>query len=251
MFGIGIKDIIDILLIATMLYFIVRLLRRSGVVNLFWGFLVVVLIIYAVVSLFQLELTSSLLNVILDVGAIAIIVIFQSEIRSFFYSIGSHVNFQKIHLPGSSHDAKTEQMVHQVVVACQHMSATKTGALIVIPGKQDLHEIADTGEHLDAIVSFRTIENIFFKNTPLHDGAVFIIDDRIYSAACILPVSKNMDIPLHYGLRHRAALGITERTDAIAVVVSEETGRISFAQGEKIAVIENDKLESILLDNCR
>ena len=250
MWGIGIKDIIDVLLIATLLYYIFRLLRKSGVVNLFWGLLVVLFVSYLIVSIFQLQLTSSLLNVIIDVGVIAVIVIFQNEIRSFFYRVGSHVNFQYLRFH-SSHNAQVERMIHQVVLACQHLSSTKTGALIVFPMREDLTEIAETGEKLDAIVSFRAIENIFFKNTPLHDGAVFIMNNRIFSAACILPVSQNRNLPLEYGLRHRAALGITERTDALAVVVSEETGHISFAKGNKIRVINNDDIESILLENYR
>ena len=122
------------------------------------------------------------------------------------------------------------------------MSQSKTGALIVFAGKQDLSEYADTGERLDARISARLIENIFFKNTPLHDGALIIKDGKLLSAACILPVSKNQDIPQHYGLRHRAALGLTEKTDAMAIVVSEETGRISVARGEIIEQISEEQL---------
>ena len=122
------------------------------------------------------------------------------------------------------------------------MSKSKTGALIVFAGKQDLGEYADTGERLDARISARLIENIFFKNTPLHDGALIIKDGKLFSAACILPVSKNQNIPQHYGLRHRAALGLTEKTDATAIVVSEETGYISVAHGEMIEQISEEQL---------
>ena len=123
------------------------------------------------------------------------------------------------------------------------MSASKTGALIVLTQQQGLNEYADTGEVVDAAISSRMIENIFFKNTPLHDGAMLISAGRIYAAACILPISKRQDLPKHFGLRHRAALGITEKTDAIAIVVSEETGRISVAQGDKIISVTTNELE--------
>ena len=125
------------------------------------------------------------------------------------------------------------------------MSRHHVGALIIIAGKQDLREFADTGERIDAAISTRLIENIFFKNSPLHDGALIVKGDRLYSAACILPVSKNQDIPQHYGLRHRAALGLTERSDALAIIVSEETGKISIAREGEIKEATGD---SILVD---
>jgi uncharacterized protein (TIGR00159 family) len=126
------------------------------------------------------------------------------------------------------------------------MSASKTGALIVITNQQELKTFADTGEIIDATLSLRLIENIFFKNTPLHDGALIIRNGRIWSAACILPVSKRTDLPKRYGLRHRAALGLTEKTDAIAIVVSEETGKISIAKGETIKSVTQKELEQEL-----
>lgn len=132
----------------------------------------------------------------------------------------------------------SDEQIHQVVLACEHMSEAKVGALIVIAGEQELIEYEQTGETINADISARMIENIFFKNTPLHDGAVIVRDGRLYSAACILPVSRDQHIPKHYGLRHRAALGLVEKSDALCIVVSEETGRISIAQDSKISTVK-------------
>ena len=141
------------------------------------------------------------------------------------------------------HMQDAQRQIDSLVLACSHMSASKTGALIVIANQQGLSEYADTGEIVDANISVQMIENIFFKNTPLHDGALIIANGRLYAAACILPVSKRQDIPKSYGLRHRAALGLTEKTDALAIIVSEETGRISVAQGDTIRVVTTNELE--------
>lgn len=242
---IGIKDIIDILLVATILFGVYRLLRRSGASNLFWGILAFVFAWLLVSYVFDLELTGLLFDRFVSVGAIALVVIFQSEIRSFFYGIGARFNMERIR----SHWSKTrnietaQRQIDCIMLACSHMSASKTGALIIITQQQGLNEFADTGEIVDAAISVQMIENIFFKNTPLHDGAMIISAGRIYAAACILPVSKRQDLPKSYGLRHRAALGLTERTDALAIVVSEETGKISVAQGSTIKSVSTNELE--------
>ena len=242
---IGIKDIIDILLVATILFGIYRILRRSGASNLFWGILAFVLAWLLVSYVFALELTGALFDRFISVGAIALIVIFQEEIRSFFYRVGSRFNMEHLrnHISHSRHQQEAQQQVNQIVLACSHMSSSKMGALIVITNQQGLKEYMDTGEVVDAVVSARMIENIFFKNTPLHDGALIISDGRLHSAACILPVTKRQDLPKHYGLRHRAALGLTEKTDALAIVVSEETGRISVALGNDIHTVTINELE--------
>ena len=242
---IGIKDIIDILLVATILFGVYRLLRRSGASNLFWGILAFVFAWLLVSYVFDLGLTGLLFDRFVSVGAIALVVIFQSEIRSFFYGIGARFNMERIR----SHWSKTrnletaQRQIDCIMLACSHMSASKTGALIIITQQQGLNEFADMGEIVDATISVQMIENIFFKNTPLHDGAMIISAGRIYAAACILPVSKRQDLPKSYGLRHRAALGLTERTDAIAIVVSEETGKISVAQGSTIKSVSTNELE--------
>ena len=244
----GIKDIIDILLVAFILFAIYRILRRSGASNLFWGILAFIFTWLLVSYVFHLELTSALFDRFVSVGAIALIVIFQEEIRSFFYRIGSRFNVEQIKERWSKikHQQSASKQAQAILTACTHMSASKTGALIVITKQQELRNFAETGEIVDATISARLIENIFFKNTPLHDGALIIRNGRAWSAACILPVSKRTNLPKNYGLRHRAALGIAEKTDATAIVVSEETGKISLAQGEHIHAVTITELEQQL-----
>lgn len=245
-FSFGFKDIIDILLVACILFETYRLLRRTGASNLFWGILAFILVWFLVSFVFQLDLTGALFDRIISVGAIALIVIFQEEIRMFFYRVGSRFSSWKIFRPNPKDDTASRQQILEITQACRHMASTKTGALIVLAGGGSLKEIVDTGERLDAVVSARLIENIFFKNTPLHDGALVIRDAKMLAAACILPVSKDQTIPHHYGLRHRAALGLTEKTDATCIVVSEETGRISVAAEGKIREVNEDELFLVL-----
>ena len=239
-FEIGIKDVVDILLVGIMLYWAFRLLKRSGAVNLFWGILMILVIWFLVSFVFDLELTGAIFNYIISIGAIALVVIFQEELRYLIYRFGSQFTSRKFRRART--DAAEEEMRRCITTACLHMSRSKTGALIVIQGANNLREFEDTGEYINATVSARLIENIFFKNTPLHDGAVIIADHKIVAASCILPVSKDTDIPSHFGLRHRAALGITEKTDATAIVVSEETGKISVAKGSTLKEVSIDQL---------
>ncbi|MBR4264037.1 MAG: diadenylate cyclase CdaA [Paludibacteraceae bacterium] len=246
-FEFGFKDFVDILLVAGILYETYRLLRRSGAANLFWGILAFIVVWFLVSFVFQLDLTGALFDRIISVGAIAIIVIFQEEIRLFFYRIGARFSsFQFLLRRRDKEDDASRQQVLEVINACRHMASTKTGALIVLAGESDLKEYSDTGERLNATVSARLIENIFFKNTPLHDGALIIRNGKLEAAACILPVSHNQTIPLHYGLRHRSALGLTEKTDATCIVVSEETGRISVAREGEIHEVKEDELFLVL-----
>ena len=246
-FSFGFKDAIDILLVAGILYETYRLLRRTGAANLFWGILAFIVVWFLVSFVFQLDLTGALFDRIISVGAIAIIVIFQEEIRMFFYRVGSRFSsWQILRKRTPEGEGTVRQQIVEITQACRHMAASKTGALIVLAGAGSLKEIVDTGERLDAHVSSRLIENIFFKNTPLHDGALIIRDDKMLAAACILPVSKDQTIPRQYGLRHRAALGLTEKTDATCIVVSEETGHISIASAGKIREVKEDELFLVL-----
>ena len=246
-FSFGFKDVVDILLVALILFETYRLLRRTGASNLFWGILAFILVWFLVSFVFQLDLTGALFDRIISVGAIALIVIFQEEIRMFFYRVGSRFSSWKIFRPASPQDdTASRQQILEITQACRHMASTKTGALIVLAGGGSLKEIVDTGERLDAVVSARLIENIFFKNSPLHDGALVIRDAKMLAAACILPVSKDQTIPQHYGLRHRAALGLTEKTDATCIVVSEETGLISVASEGTIREVNEDELFLVL-----
>jgi len=246
-FSFGFKDLIDILLVAAILYESYRLLRRTGAANLFWGILAFIVIWFLVSFVFQLDLTGALFDRIISVGAIALIVIFQEEIRMFFYRIGARFSSLQLFKRSNPEDeAASKQQILEITQACRHMASTKTGALIVLAGEGNLKEVVDTGERLDAQVSARLIENIFFKNTPLHDGALVIRNGRMLAAACILPVSKDQTIPQHYGLRHRAALGLTEKSDATCIVVSEETGRISVTQEGTIREVTPDELFLVL-----
>ena len=245
-FSFGFKDLIDILLVTCILFETYRLLRRSGVSNLFWGILAFILVWFLVTFVFQLDLTGALFDRIISVGAIAVIVIFQEEIRSFFGRLGDRFSSLQLFRRTPEEDAGSRQQVLEIIQACRHMASTKTGALIVLSGQDYLKDVTDTGERLDALVSARLIENIFFKNTPLHDGALVIREGKMVAAACILPVSKDQSIPQRYGLRHRAALGLAEKTDATCIVVSEETGHISVAQEGKIREVKEDELFLIL-----
>lgn len=234
----GLKDLVDILLVALLLYETYRLLRTSGAVNLFWGILAYVGLWFLVSFVLRLELTGAIFNFIGSAGAVALVVIFQEEIRGMFSRIGSHMsNAQQIvrFRQQKESGALTDEQIHQIVQACAHMSDDKVGALIVVAAENELDEYEQTGETINADISARMIENIFFKNSPLHDGALIIQGGRLRSAACILPVSKNQRIPKHYGLRHRAALGLAEKSDALCIVVSEETGKVSIAKDGKIS----------------
>ena len=244
----GFKDLVDILLVALLLFEAYRILRMSGAVNLFWGILAYVGLWFLVSFIFRLELTGAIFNFIGSAGAVALVVIFQEEIRGMFNRIGSRMSSAQLvrFHQNKSNDWLTHEQIQQLVLACRHMADSKTGALIVIAHEQELDEYEQTGELINANISTRMIENIFFKNTPLHDGALIIRNGRLLAAACILPVSKNQSIPKHYGLRHRAALGLAEKTDALCIVVSEETGKVSIAMEGKITTIKISAIAELL-----
>ncbi len=247
----GIKDIIDILLVAAMLFYIYRLMKESRSLNIFVGIMLFILIWLFVSQVLEMRLLGSILDKLVSVGVIALIVIFQEDIRKFLYEIGSQKGMRRlVRFFHSSKDSQREtdkETIMPIVMACMSMAKKYVGALIVIERGVPLKDVMDTGETIDARINQRLIENIFFKNSPLHDGAMVISDKRIMSAGCILPVSHNLDIPKELGLRHRAALGISQKSDAIAIIVSEETGRISVAmKGEFRLRLSAEELESVL-----
>ena len=245
----SVKDIIDILLVAFLLYKTYKLMKSSGSINVFTGILVFIIIWVIVSQVLQMRLLGSIFDKLVSVGVIALIVIFQDEIRHFLLSLGSRHRTSSLlrFFKGGQKNSNSKEAIMPIVMACLSMSKGKVGALIVIEKNFPLDDIARTGDIIDANINQRLIENIFFKNSPLHDGAMIIADDRIASAACILPVSHNTRIPKSMGLRHRSALGITEVTDALAVVVSEETGNISLAHNGKITTkISGKDLERML-----
>ena len=251
MFEFGIKDMIDILCVALMLYYLYRLMKESRSLNVFIGIIVFVIIWLFVSQVLEMRLLGSIMDKLVSVGVIAIIIIFQEEIRKFLYSLGAHQRmrgFMKLFYSGGRNKKTMDKTaIMPIVMACINMSRGKVGALIVIERMVSLDDIIETGDRIDANINQRLIENVFFKNSPLHDGAMVVSKRRIVAAGCILPVSHNTDIPQELGLRHRAALGISQDSDAIAIVVSEETGGISLAiKGEFRLRVSGELLESIL-----
>lgn len=250
-FEFGIKDVIDIFLVALMLYYIYRLMKESRSLNVFYGIIVFVLIWLFVSQVLEMKLLGSILSQLASVCVIGLIVLFKEEIRKFLYQLGAHQRVKSIMRFFSQHKDngrdEDKETIMPIVWACMDMAKQKVGALIVIERATPLDDIVQTGEQIDARVNKLLIENIFFKNSPLHDGAMIVSKKRIKAAGCILPVSHNMDIPKELGLRHRAAMGISQDSDAIAVVVSEETGRISVAiKGQFHLRLSAEELESIL-----
>ncbi len=251
-FEFGIKDIVDIVLVALMLYYIYRLMKESRSLNVFMGIMVFVVLWLVVSQILEMRLLGSIMDKLVSVGVIALIILFQEDIRKFLYNLGAHQRIQALRRLFSSSDKrqnseKLKQVIIPLVMSCMSMSKKKVGALIVIQRATPLDDIVATGERIDATVSQRLIENLFFKNSPLHDGAMVINNQRIKAAGCILPVSHDLNIPKELGLRHRAALGITHESDCIAIVVSEETGSISVAIRSEFQLrLSAEKLESIL-----
>lgn len=245
-------DILDILMVTFILYQVYKLIKGTAALNIFIA-VILFYVIYLLVKTLKMELMSMILGQFIGVGMIALIILFQQEIRRFLLHIGTtyvirsrNSFFGKIF--SGRNGAKTQTLIARVVAeACSNMSKKNTGALIVIGHISSLQIYVETGDIIDAQASVRLLENIFFKNAPLHDGAVIILNNRIYAARCVLPSSENMDIPANFGMRHRAALGITEITDAVAVVVSEETGQLSYVETGKIEHnITPDRLKSLL-----
>lgn len=235
MIDFGIKDIIDILCVAFLLYYFYKLMKDSGSLNTFYGILVFFVLWIIVSPILEMKLMGMIFDKLVSVGVLALIILFQEDIRRFFLTIGSNNRFGAIRKIFSKKKSISEEnpAIMQIVRACVFMSKNKTGALIIIEQNMSLTDIVNTGESIDANINAQLIKNIFFKNSPLHDGAMVIRDNRICAAACILPVSHNTDISKDYGLRHRAALGITQQSDAVSIVVSEETSLIAIARKGK------------------
>jgi len=227
-----IVDVIDILFVAYLLYYLYMLTKETVAVNIIIAIFGIFLF-WLLVKALNMQLTGAILQQVFSVGAIALVVLFQPEIRRFLMNLGTKHRtrnkwrFDKLF--ASDKDLVPDVKINSIVNACINMSESKTGSLIVIARSAPLKVYAETGDIIDANTSSRLLENIFFKNTPLHDGAVIIDKDRVHAARCILPVSESRNLPPNLGLRHRAALGVTENTDALAIIVSEETGHISIA----------------------
>lgn len=242
-------DLIDIVLVAAVIYIIFRWIKGSSAMNIFIA-IIILFLVRVLASALNMRMISALLGAILDVGALAIIIIFQPEIRRFLNNIGrtagNNTLIKKLlrrHRPeGLDNDTMSE-----LALAVDHMASSKTGALIVIRRRDNLQSVIGTGDNIDAKISQRLIQNIFFKNSPLHDGAMVIGDNRIIAARCTLPITERLDLPASYGMRHKAAVGLAEQCDADVIVVSEETGNISLMQGGSITHIDSTSVLKLKL----
>lgn len=245
----GIKDIVDILLVAILMYQAYRIISRSGSSALFKGLLAFFFIWIVVSQVIQMRLLGSILDKFLSMGILIIIILFQDEIRRFLTTLGTNRTFRwlkKIFNP-KKENSVSETVSAQIVQACYNMTKSYTGALIVIEQAFVLDKYRDTGERLNADVSTRLIEGIFFKNSALHDGAMIIAGNKIISAGSLLPITYSSDMPKYLGLRHRAALGISKETDAKVIVLSEERGSIAFVQNGEIELnISPQRLQELL-----
>lgn len=226
-------DIIDIFLVAIILFQLYRLIRGTAAFSIFIA-IFLIYIFWLLVKALNMELVGTLLGQVIGVGVIALIIVFQQEIRRFLLVIGNrYIESSRLSLDRFFHNdnkaGTIDRDYEEIVRACKKMASEKTGALIVIGRSSSLDTYAESGEIIRAKISADLLETIFFKNSPLHDGAVLVEDGLFLAARCTLPITDQISVPAHLGMRHKAAIGVTEHVDAIAVVVSEETGFISIS----------------------
>jgi len=245
-------DALDIILVAILLYYVYKLLKGTVAINIFIGIALVVLI-WKITEALQMKMLSGLLGALISLGAIAILIVFQPEVRKFLLMLGStnftnkrnflkQINFLKTEI-------QTTTDVESIVIACEEMASTKTGVLIVLERTQNLDFVKFTGDKMNIEINKPIIKSIFYKNSPLHDGAIIIKENFIIAARVILPLS-NKKLPARFGLRHKAAIGITEKTDALCLVVSEETGKMSYIKDGEFVLFKNSNelIETIRYD---
>ena len=251
-FNFRLLDIVDIFLVAVILYYVYSLIRGTIAVNILIG-LGLIYVTFLLVKQFNMHLLTEIFGGFISVGSLALVVVFQQEIRRFLIHIGKNISVRRKNFLWSVFvSKKTAEHDHHahlkpIIDACRSLSKSYTGALIVFAKYFDEDYYQTSGEYMDAHLSKRLLESIFQKNSPLHDGAVVIVDFKIMTASCVLPLSESEDLPLQFGLRHRAAIGVTEVSDAVAVVVSEETGEISFAKDGNVNMnISHEELEELL-----
>ena len=245
-------DFVDVSLVAVLLYQIYKLIRGSLAVNIFLGILSVYLV-YLIVRAAQMELLATILGQFMGVGVLAMIILFQPELRKFLLLIGRSAEFNRENIFKSfsswRNDYHDDFDIQQIIDGVKTLKATRTGALIVFSRDIELKFYVATGDPLDAEVTKRLLLSIFNKHSPLHDGAVVIYKGRIKAARCVLPVSENDHLPAHFGLRHRSAIGMSESTDTLVMAISEETGRLilarngKYVKGLKLKQVEQKILE--------
>lgn len=246
----GIKDLIDVLLVAYFLYQTYKLMKSSGTMAIFSGIISFVIVWILISQVLEMRLMGAILDKCISVGVVVLAILFQDDIRRFLMVLGSHRGWKFLSHLFSGKTAEGEdkgKFIAPTVLACMNMARKYTGALIAVQQEVDLTAFEHTGEMFNADVNARLIENIFFKNSPLHDGAMIIADGKIRAAGCILPVARNVALPKDLGLRHRSALGMSFETDALIIVVSEERGEISVAQNGKLEInVSAENLQQIL-----
>jgi len=245
---IGFIELIDIALVAVLIYQLYKLVKGTVAINIFIG-LAAIYLLWKVVSAFHFQLLSEILGQFIGVGVIILAIVFQQELRKFLMFIGKGkvIKNKGIFKFNFKVEHENHLNTHAIARACEDMATTKTGAIMVVTQMDDLAVFAEGGVEMNAAISVPMIESVFYKNSPLHDGAVIIRDNKIISARCVLPVSNSDDFPGHLGMRHRAAVGITEESDAIAIIVSEETGGITYVKdGELFTKRTAEQLEQFL-----
>ena len=251
----GLKDALDIAIVALLLFYLYRIMKESGTINIFFGELSLCIVWVVASQILEMKLIGSILDKFMSIGLLVLVILFQDQIKRFLVELGDHKKWRFLReLFHHNEDKKSShRQIVPIVYACMSMAKSKTGALIVIQQEMPLTNYEKSGDIIDALINTRLIENIFFKNSPLHDGAMIIADDRIKSAGCILPVSHDRNVPRSLGLRHRSALGISQATDAFAIVVSEETGNISVAHkgvlSTRISTTELERRLSTIMAN--
>jgi uncharacterized protein (TIGR00159 family) len=250
--GFRLLDIIDIFLVAVIIYYVYSLIKGTIAVNILLG-VMLFYGIYLAVRQLEMRLLTEIFGGFISVGSIALIVVFQQEIRRFLLHIGKNISIRRkkifLNFIGAKRTAQIDhsEQIKPIIEACRGMAKSRTGALLVFSRYFDEEYYQSSGEYIDAPISKRVLESIFFKNSPLHDGAVVIVDFRIMTASSVLPLSDSEDLPPQFGLRHRAAIGVTEVSEAVAVIVSEESGNISFAKDGNINMnLSPEELEKIL-----
>ncbi len=238
---IGILDVLDIVFVAIMLYYLYKLVRGSAAINIFIG-IVIIYLLGKLTALLKMEMLSSVLGEFIGVGMIALVVVFQQEIRKFLLMLGStnltskNIFLRSVNLNETENDSK---YLSEIIKAVKDLSKKRTGALMVFQRNTQLDFVKDSGDEMDILINKPILQSIFFKNSTLHDGAIIIEGNKITATRVILPVSNSREIPLRFGLRHRAAVGITEKTDALAIVVSEENGQVSYLKNGEFAIYDN------------
>jgi len=249
---IKIIDVIDIVLVAIILFQLYKLIRGTAALSIFIGIFIIYMF-WLIVKALNMELIGALLGQVIGVGVIALIIVFQQEVRRFLLVIGNRYMTRRRFSFGKLFSSVEEETgspkeAEEIVRAAESMASKKIGALIVLGRKSSLDIYSEGGEKIDAIISAELLETIFFKNSPLHDGAVLIEDGKIFAARCPLPITDRVSLPTKYGMRHRAAIGISEHTDSLVVVVSEESGHITVTEGGEVKEnITPNELRQILL----